>query len=91
MFGEAKPAAAATMLAAAAAWPSMACALAGLGASPYDRALANAWCGAAPHGAYEVLGHCPACWAGATLLAALAALVMRRRPVRDMAPAYWAV
>jgi hypothetical protein len=53
--------------------------------------LANAWCGAAPHGAFEVLGHCPACWVGAASLAALAAVVMKHRPARDPAPAYWAV
>jgi len=83
--------AAATMIAAGAAWPALACALADLGASRYERALAAAWCGAAPHSAYEVLGHCPACWAGAALLAGLAAMMMAPPAAGRSRAAYWAV
>jgi hypothetical protein len=57
------------LFAAAAAWPSIAGLFTALTASPYERALQAAWCGVAPHDAFVMLGHCPACWAGATLLA----------------------
>lgn len=70
--------AAATALAlAAASWPSVACALADVAASPYERALAQAWCGAAPHTAFELAGHCPACWVGVALLAGAAAVLLQ--------------
>jgi hypothetical protein len=70
--------AAATALAlAAASWPSVACALADVAASPYERAVAQAWCGAAPHAALELTGHCPACWVGVALLAGAAAVLLQ--------------
>jgi hypothetical protein len=46
-------------------WPTTLCALTALAASPYERLLATAWCGGPPHAANALLGHCPACWAGA--------------------------
>lgn len=83
---------AAGLFAAAAAWPTLACALADLAASPYQRALASAWCGPAPHAPLEVLGHCPACWLGAATLAAAALMVLRlptpRARLNEMAARY---
>jgi hypothetical protein len=88
-----KQTAAAGLLAAAVAWPMLACALADLAASPYERALASAWCGAAPHAPLEVMGHCPACWLGAAMLATAALMALRlpreRRAV--IGARYWAV
>lgn len=52
-------------VAAALAWPSVAGSITFLLLSPYDRALANAYCGAAPH---LSAGHCAACWIGAAAL-----------------------
>ena len=53
---------------AGAAWPSVYGALTAFTLSPLERALRASWCGAAPHQAFEVLGHCPACWSGAAAL-----------------------
>jgi hypothetical protein len=64
----------AALLAAASAWPSLLCAFAGALRSPYEQALSSAWCGAAPRTAFQILGHCPACWSGALALALAAAL-----------------
>lgn len=68
--------AAAALVATGAAWPWIVGAVSNLFLSPYERALRSAWCGLAPHARVEVLGHCPACWAGsaAFVLAALALL-----------------
>lgn len=68
---------AATMLVgAAAAWPSVLCFLTDAMASPLDRALRTSFCGGAVQ-AFEVLGHCPACWAGSATFALLAAFVIK--------------
>lgn len=56
------------LFAAGAAWPAAFGALTALTMSPLDRTLRASWCGAAPHTAYELLGHCPACWTGAAAL-----------------------
>jgi hypothetical protein len=70
---------ASVLAASAAAWPSVLCSLIDLVASPYERELNAAWCGGG-RAAFEVLGHCPACWAGSAmfLTAALAALCLQR-------------
>lgn len=62
------------LAAAGAIWPWIVGAVSNLFLTPYERALRTAWCGIAPHARFEVLGHCPACWAGsaAFVLAALA-------------------
>lgn len=65
----------------AAAWPTTLCAITDATASPLQRALQTSWCGSGPQ-ALEILGHCPACWAGAAaflLAAALAAAAPRSR------------
>lgn len=56
---------AAGLLAAIGAWPIIACAIQKL---VNDPASHSAWCGAPPDAPYELLGHCPACWAGAALM-----------------------
>jgi hypothetical protein len=56
--------AASVLAAAGTAWPSGLCFLTDLAASPYERAVSAAWCGAGSP-ALEFLGHCPACWTGA--------------------------
>lgn len=61
------------LVAMAAAWPSILCALIDAFSSPLDRAMRGAICGDGP-GAVEFLGHCPACWAGAATFIAAAAL-----------------
>ncbi len=73
-----------SLLAAAAAWPSAMGALTYALASPYERALASAWCGAAPHAANVFAAHCAACWTGAAMLAAagLAVLVSGAKVAR---------
>lgn len=66
------------LLAAAGAWPTALCTLTETMASPLQRAMQTAWCGAAPQ---TMLGHCPACWSGMAafmLAAALVALAPRR-------------
>jgi|CXWL01.1.fsa_nt_gi hypothetical protein len=60
--------AALALFAAGAAWPSVYGALTQLAISPLEHTLGASWCGAAPHVAYEFLGHCPQCWAGAATL-----------------------
>jgi hypothetical protein len=67
-------------LAAIGAWPVIACAA--LHAT-HTELPADAWCGPAPHSA-EILGHCPACWAGAAL--ALLAILAWRRSVLALQP-----
>ena len=61
--------------AAAAAWPSVLCAIADAMMTPLQRALQTSWCGSGPQAA-TFLGHCPACWGGAAafLLAAMLTL-----------------
>lgn len=61
-----------------AAWPSALCALTSLAATPYERALGAAYCGAGPQ-ALEILGHCPACWAGAGAFLIAAAVLAAPR------------
>lgn len=63
------------LMTAGALWPSLYGALTYAFASPLDRALMSAWCGAAPHGATLFLGHCINCWTGAAALFAAAALI----------------
>ncbi len=67
----------AALLAAAFAWPTLLCAITDALRSPYERALSSAWCGGAPQAAFEFLGHCPACWAGALALTLAAAFAAR--------------
>jgi len=61
--------AAGSLFGAAAAWPAAMGALTYALATPYERALVDTWCGAAPHAANLMLGHCPSCWLGAAMLA----------------------
>jgi hypothetical protein len=56
---------ASVFVAAAALWPTALCAVTYAMATPLQRALQTSWCGAGPQ-SLEVLGHCPACWSGAT-------------------------
>jgi hypothetical protein len=64
------------LAAAGAAWPSVHCALAAAMASPLERAVNAAWCGAGPHvGAHAF---CPVGIAGAAALLLLSALVFAR-------------
>jgi hypothetical protein len=63
-----RPYASCALLASAMAWPWVAGSLAGLFATPFERALQTAWCGVAPHDALTFLGHCPACWVDAAIL-----------------------
>jgi hypothetical protein len=82
-----KRAAGASLLAGAGAvWPSTLCAITDAAKTPYQRALDAAWCGAG-QAQFEVLGHCPACWAGAAafLIAALAVLGVNRTTQRVLA------
>lgn len=84
MIKETNAAPAAVLASAGAAWPNVLCFLTESLASPYERAIATAWCGGGPQ-PYELLGHCPACWAGGAVLLAAAAILMhgpRRRPLR---------
>lgn len=75
---------AASLLAGAAAlWPTLLCALADALRTPYQRALADTWCGTGPN-AVAFLGHCPACWIGAATLT-LAALFVAFAPSRPPA------
>lgn len=71
--------AASAMFVSAALWPNVLCALTELTASPLERALATAWCGAAPQ-AYAVLGHCPACWTGASAFVLAGLMMLTQRP-----------
>ena len=66
--------AASTLAAAAAAWPTMLCTLTELTATPLERALRSAWCGAGPQAA-TFLGHCAACWSGSAALMIAATMV----------------
>jgi hypothetical protein len=58
-------------------WPSLYGAITEAMRSPLERALYASWCGAAPHGATEFLGHCAACWAGAGAFMLAGALALR--------------
>lgn len=58
---------------AAVLWPSLLCAMTDALATPLQRAMNTAWCGGAAQAA-TLLGHCPACWAGAAAFMAAAAL-----------------
>ena len=60
---------------AAAVWPWLIGALAGLLMSPLERASQSAWCGMPQHVAV-FLGHCTACWAGSAIIAATGALLL---------------
>jgi len=70
-----------TLVAAAAAWPSVLCFITDAMATPLERATRSAWCGAGPQAA-EFLGHCAACWTGSAAFLAAAALIVaaQRRP-----------
>jgi hypothetical protein len=56
---------AAALFASAAAWPFMLSAWLEATRTPLERAMASAFCGAAPHAAKL---HCAACWTGAAAL-----------------------
>lgn len=60
---------------AAAIWPSTLCAITAALATPLQRAMQSAWCGASPQ-AFEILGHCPACWSGSAAFALAAAYII---------------
>ena len=75
---------AATLLASAGAlWPTAFCAATDAMLTPYQRALDAAWCGGS-QATFEVLGHCPACWAGAAAFLIAAALMLS--PSRQLRP-----
>lgn len=82
-----KVAAASALTAAGLAWPTLLCAATDAMLTPYQRALSASWCGQG-QATLEILGHCPACWAGtaAFLLAAIAVLQVSR-PRRQLAAA----
>lgn len=71
------------LLAAGLAWPGAYGFIALIMRSPYERALASAYCGAAPHAS---AAHCAACWIGAAafIFAALAIALMQRGAVREI-------
>lgn len=77
---------AASLLAGAGAlWPNALCAVTDAMLTPYQRALNAAWCGGGQP-ALEMLGHCPACWAGAAaFLIAAAMMLAPSRPRRQAA------
>jgi len=77
---------ASVLAAAGTVWPAALCTITDAMRSPYQRALDAAWCGAG-QARFEVLGHCPACWAGAAalLLAAAVMLSHRQSPQRAFA------
>lgn len=65
--------------AAAVAWPSMVAWTSNALASPLERALRDAWCGAPLHASTDVLGHCAACWSGSALLVLMGVWLLRQR------------
>lgn len=65
---------ASAFVAAAAVWPPALCVVTEAMATPLQRAMRDAWCGAGPQ-ALEFLGHCPACWSGAAAFLLAAAMV----------------
>lgn len=78
---------ASAFIVAAAAWPPALCAITEAMATPLQRAMRDAWCGAGPQ-TLEFLGHCPACWSGAAaflVAAAMSAPSPRPRPLRAAA------
>lgn len=68
--------AAGALVMAGAAWPWVVGAASALFLSPYERAVRAAWCGVAPHAQWEMLGHCPACWAGSAAFLGAAVVLM---------------
>jgi len=67
---------ASALAAAGALWPTAYCSLTYWMASPIERAMqTGGYCGAAPQ-AFEILGHCPACWSGAAAFFIAAAAVL---------------
>ncbi len=69
------------LAAAGTVWPAALCAATDALRSPYQRALDAAWCGAG-QARFEVLGHCPACWAGAAAFLLGAALMLFSQQAR---------
>lgn len=74
----AAPYAAFTLFAAAILWPGALQGWFALTLSPAERLARDAWCGVAPHTAFELLGHCSACWIGVAALSAAGAWTLRR-------------
>lgn len=66
---------------AALAWPSLYEFVSVLAASPLERALGLAHCGAAATGS-ALLGHCAVCWSGAAVLLAASGLVLKAKSER---------
>lgn len=64
------------LVTAGAAWPSLLCAITDAMATPLQRALQTSWCGAGPQ-AFDLFGHCPACWSGGAAFILAAAMVIR--------------
>lgn len=62
--------------AAAGAWPTLVAKLETALMSPLQRAVQESICGSPYHGAFEVLGHCAACWAGSAILFAAGLIVL---------------
>lgn len=68
-----------TLLAAAAAWPSLVALVKNLLQSPLERALQTSWCGDAHAGALFT-SHCAACWIGSATLIAAAMIAAHIEP-----------
>lgn len=62
--------------AVAGAWPWITTALENALMSPLQRATREAICGSPFHTGFELMGHCPACWAGSTVLIVTGLIVL---------------
>jgi hypothetical protein len=85
MVKQSKLAAAAGLLGLAAAWPGLYGVTAQALLSPAEQLLRSSYCGTASHDAAAWLGHCAACWAGSSMIALAAALVLYA-PTRSLSP-----
>jgi len=75
--------------AAASAWPTFVAGVETALMSPLQRAIQESTCGSRYHGAFEILGHCAACWVGSAILFAtgLVVLISERQTLAPRAEA----